>query len=179
VPQPGGSAAQQASPSPYNAYGGFANPSHKPSQQNLDPRQADASQYQIIFVGSRDSWRLSTLYGFPTGSETWLESILTLSSFLKATGLAYCKYRELFESGLVIPTGREEGRVLSISECLPCCLADTIRCLEGCETLQQTLLQIWVFIRLWRKLQCGCKPLSMATLVDIAITFNLFSRQQI
>jgi hypothetical protein len=45
VPQPGGSAAQQASPSPYNAYGGFANPSHKPSQQNLDPRQADASQY--------------------------------------------------------------------------------------------------------------------------------------
>jgi Tc toxin complex TcA C-terminal TcB-binding domain len=97
-----------------------------------------------------------------------------LPAFLAATCLSYCEFYWLWKSDFVqIRNGEDVNGVFP--ECEPCCL-DHLWLEFGEERQTQDLLQLIVFVRLWRKLnESCCFCYSFVQLRDICDVLHLFS----
>jgi Tc toxin complex TcA C-terminal TcB-binding domain len=108
--------------------------------------------------------------------------VIPLAEFLTITCLSYCEFVELSKCGFPITLGSRQGnantpedRQASVPECEPCCLGDYEIRLPG-EGRQTVLLQLMVFIRLWRKLRHLCNAgYTFAQLYDICTVLKLFN----
>ena len=129
------------------------------------------------------------LYGFDSaGEDGWQQTVVQLPEFLRRTCLSYCEFVELWKSGFV-PFSDGAVEKGDFPECEPCCLerhrlvfpsteltdaekaAGTTRLTE-----EQSLLELAVFIRLWRKLKDVCGACyTFAQLADICSVLQLFN----
>ena len=130
------------------------------------------------------------LYGFASpGDDTpWTTTVLQLPEFLQRTCLSYCDFYELWQSGFVT-FGNRNVRGGAFPQCEPCCLdmlwlqfPDTPRDTENPRqqdtenSLEQSLLELAIFIRLWRKLnESCCFCYTFAQLRDICDVLHLFN----
>ncbi|HKN59914.1 MAG TPA: neuraminidase-like domain-containing protein [Candidatus Acidoferrales bacterium] len=127
---------------------------------------------------------VTQIFGFsPTQAREISDSgVVALPQFLGATCLSYCEFVELSKSGVPITLIGTQGdrntgdrKDASVPECEPCCLSDYQLQLPG-EGRQTALLQLVVFIRLWRKLKGLCDAgYTFAQLYDICKVLNLFN----
>jgi hypothetical protein len=106
--------------------------------------------------------------------------VIGLPEFLAVTCLNYCEFVELSKSGVPITLVGPKGNATaadrtptSVPECEPCCPGDYQVQLPG-ESRQTALLELVVFVRLWRKLkgQCG-GGYTFAQLADICTVLKL------
>lgn len=116
------------------------------------------------------------LYGFSSagGDNPWITVVRNLSEFLARTCLTYCEFFELWQSGFVkFRNGADRGD-WTFPRCEPCCLDKLVLDFpEG--SSEQGLLELAVFIRLWRKLrESGCFCYTFAELRDICDVLQLF-----
>ncbi|KAM7219247.1 hypothetical protein V8F06_005416 [Rhypophila decipiens] len=144
------------------------------------------AEYQGIFVNKPQSATIiSNSFGFVSEQQlvTSLGS-LSLETFLRGTGLDYCEFRELWETGLV--PMRLRGDEQTLPECLPCC-TDSIRFTSRGDSEAASsvpllgLRQLIIFIRLFRCLQkCYCKKpdaITFKTLAGICQVLHLFDAE--
>jgi hypothetical protein len=141
------------------------------------------SPAQPCAEGGRDSDTKTTvlqgavLYGVADGRDAdWTEEVSVLSEFLRRTCLTWCEFLELYEAVLAPATRDGKAAESPYPKCEPCCLKDyRLGIAEGDDGLRQ-LLELAIFIRLWRKLKehCGARY-SFAELWDICTVLNLFS----
>ena len=116
------------------------------------------------------------LYGYSEDQDqSWMEEVVVLAEFLKRTCLTYCEFLELSKVVWQRSTGDQEPNQVTYPECEPCCLKD-YRLQVSDDNPQQELLQLAIFIRLWRKLKdvCGARY-SFQELYDICKILQLFS----
>jgi hypothetical protein len=129
------------------------------------------------------------LYGFdPAGEDGWQQTVVQLQEFLRRTCLSYCDFVELWKSGFVtFSDGAVEGG--DFPECEPCCLErhwlvfpstdpNNLDKAVGATQLseEQSLLELAIFIRLWRKLKDVCGACyTFAQLADICGVLQLFT----
>ncbi|SDZ49779.1 hypothetical protein SAMN05421684_5787 [Asanoa ishikariensis] len=116
---------------------------------------------------------LYELYGFPSAvvdEELWTTLVVGLPEFLARTGLSWCEFRELWQSGFVRFSRAElEGDEEAFPDCEPCDLgAHRITFLEP-ESTVDALRRLAVFVRLWRKLRY-----SFGQLRDLTVALGLF-----
>jgi Tc toxin complex TcA C-terminal TcB-binding domain len=101
---------------------------------------------------------------------------IPLPRFLELTCLSYCEFLDLWKSQFV-PFGNgadREGR--RFPDCEPCCLGDLTIVFPDQPGIGQSLFELVVFVRLWRKLRGGCgKGYSFDELADICTVLELFS----
>jgi hypothetical protein len=119
----------------------------------------------------------ATLFGLAAGREgDWAAEVSVLSEFLRRTCLTYCEFLELY-AAVLAPAARDGDAGQSpYPKCEPCCLKDyRLRIAEG-DDGQRQLIELAIFIRLWRKLKehCGARY-SFAELWDICTVLKLFS----
>ncbi|MFZ0420270.1 MAG: neuraminidase-like domain-containing protein [Candidatus Sulfotelmatobacter sp.] len=116
------------------------------------------------------------LYGYSEDrDQSWMEEVVVLSEFLKCTCLTYCEFLELSKVVWPQSTAGREPNQMTYPECEPCCLKD-YRLQIPDDNPQQELLQLAIFIRLWRKLKevCGARY-SFQELYDICKVLELFT----
>jgi hypothetical protein len=121
------------------------------------------------------------LYGFasPGDNNSWTTTVVKLPEFLERTCLTYCEFFELWQSGFVPFRNGDDQKNDAFPQCEPCCL-DKLRLQFGqgedaVQLLDQGLLKLAVFIRLWRKLkESCCFCYSFAQLRDICEVLRLF-----
>ena len=123
---------------------------------------------------------LEQLYGYPTSGEdqSWMEEVVVLSEFLKRTCLTYCEFIELWKATMPAnPAGKDNAvNRQAYPECEPCCLKDyRVQIPEG-SSPEAELLQLAIFIRLWKKLKdvCGARY-TFQQLYDICSVLKLFN----
>ena len=143
------------------------------SRDNRDPGTTTAAPASGVPVAQ--------LYGYPANDQNrdWMEQVVVLSEFLKRTRLTYCEFLEL--SKVMLPQGsadnNNDGPVKEgfYPECEPCCLQN-YRLQISQDSLQTELLELAVFIRLWRKLKevCGARY-TFQQLYDICSVLKLFN----
>ena len=99
------------------------------------------------------------------------EGQLSVPAFLETTCLSYCEFYELWQSGYVeFGNGAEDGR--EFPQCEPCCLDE----LWVEFPTQETMPQLLVFVRLWRKLrESCCFCYTFAQLRDICDVLGLYT----
>jgi hypothetical protein len=133
------------------------------------------------------------LYGFasPDGDTPWTRTIIQLPEFLERTCLSYCEFYELWQSRFVtFGNGNDPDGLFP--QCEPCCLdrlwlnfpepqdpppsATDTPLQDNTESApQQGLLELALFIRLWRKLnESCCFGYSFAQLRDICDVLRMF-----
>ena len=108
--------------------------------------------------------------------------VVALPQFLGATCLSYCEFVELSKSGAPITLigttadgNANDRKDASVPDCEPCCLSDYHLQLPG-DGRETALLQLVVFIRLWRKLRCLCDAgYTFAQLYDICRVLKLYN----
>jgi hypothetical protein len=153
-------------------------------------------------AGEIGAW---TLYGFPhptTRDEDWTRTAVVLGEFLTRTGLEYCDFVELWRSGFVPFRRGGEGSGI-FDDCPPCHPDEILIAFDngngtgngdgkgdgsreggdrsqdetggGSPTDTAALLQLAVFIRLWRKLKAlRCGGYSFSELAGICQVLGLF-----
>lgn len=131
---------------------------------------------EIAEIPAAGQLLLRELYGFDSdnvGGESWQDIVVKLSEFLPRTGLTYCQFVALWESGFV--RFRRAGSEREFPDCEPCCLAGyEIEFVEPAGP-PEALKRLAVFIRLWHKLQALCNArYSFAVLRDICDVLELF-----
>ncbi|NHZ81412.1 insecticidal toxin complex protein [Massilia sp. CCM 8695] len=145
------------------------------------------AEYETLYRATIAPAALRTMYGF-TGDTldgvSWKVVVLRVPQFLKRTGLDYCDFLDLWESGFValdrapppVVRGVERDPDSAFPRCEPCCPEDLVIGLRGRASLDDALRRLMVFIRLWRSLRCvaGARY-SFAELADIAQVLGLFS----
>lgn len=133
----------------------------------------------IVFGGNMTTSTALELLGVSAAREGGdLRGILTVPVFIKALGISYCDFLELYQSGFVA-FGPGEG-CQGYPECLPCCADDLVISFPERSQAAAGLIQLAVFIRLWQKLRHTCMPyVSMKTLGDICHTLPLFTNQNV
>ena len=120
------------------------------------------------------------LYGFPSArSENWATEVSVLSEFLSRTCLSYCEFLELW-AALQQSSARyaSDGTAPSqpYPKCEPCCLKDYRLQLPEGKAGEVLLVEVAIFIRLWRTLKRHCgADYSFAQLFDICTVLNLFN----
>ena len=113
---------------------------------------------------------------------------MQLPEFLRRTCLSYCDFVELWKSGFVTfrDGAAQEGK---FPECEPCCLESHWLVFPSTDqtgagsaaattllTEEQSLLELAIFIRLWRKLKDVCGACyTFAQLADICNVLQLFN----
>ncbi|RSZ60449.1 insecticidal toxin complex protein [Massilia atriviolacea] len=145
------------------------------------------AEYDTLYRNNIGPALLRTMYGFPNDSHegvSWKVVVLRVPQFLKRTGLDYCDFLDLWQSGFVafergrVPNPREEepDRETGFPPCEPCCPDDLLIRLPGRASLDDALRRLMVFIRLWRSLRCvaGARY-SFTELADIAEVLGLFN----
>ena len=119
------------------------------------------------------------LYGFASAGDnntSWIATVVKLPEFLARTCLGYCEFYELWQSGFVRFVNSDDGAGGAFPQCEPCCLDALSLSFPDERTPEQSLAQLAVFIRLWRKLkECCCLCLSFAELRDVCDVLQLFS----
>jgi hypothetical protein len=138
-----------------------------PAPPELDGLQATAS-------GTLAGWQL---YGFdsPGDNDPWTSVVIKLPEFLERTCLSYCEFFELWQAGFVRFRNGDDREGL-FPECEPCCLDRIWLQFPDERELEQDLLKLAVFIRLWRKLkESRCFCYSCAQLRDICDVLHLFN----
>ncbi|KAH8591200.1 hypothetical protein B0O99DRAFT_690810 [Bisporella sp. PMI_857] len=146
----------------------------------LEYLQISQSEYSALYAGNFQVNMTSTLYGIsPSADRNWCRDVLQLPVFLQTTGLSYCEFIELWKCNFVPfgPQANERTGILdTFPDCPPCCLDNIFIRLnvDGDDT--QVLLQLILFIRLWRKLHHDCRlsDISFALLADICQVLGLF-----
>jgi hypothetical protein len=132
------------------------------------------------------------LYGFASADakRTWMQTVVQLPEFLQRTCLTYCEFLELWKSQLVVFSDGGEGGP-KFPDCEPCCLErhrlqfpsegapiqpNRSNQPPAAQTNEQSLFQLAIFIRLWRKLRDVCGAgYSFAQLRDICDVLELFT----
>ena len=119
------------------------------------------------------------LYGFasPGDGNSWIATVVQLPEFLARTCLTYCEFYELWAAGFVAFRSSDDGAKSAFPQCEPCCLdALSLQFPDGDRAPEESLAQLAVFIRLWRKLkEQRCLCLSFAELRDVCDVLQLFS----
>jgi hypothetical protein len=131
--------------------------------------------------GSGDGPAAWQLYGFASAQDNWITTVSQLPEFLARTCLTYCEFYELWQAKFVqfggIDRDSDNRDVGDFSQCEPCCLDRFTLAFPAQERGGQEigLLQLAIFIRLWRKLRDGCCfCYSFAELRDICDVLHLF-----
>jgi hypothetical protein len=119
---------------------------------------------------------LHTLYGSPRPVQAARDrAVIGLPQFLQANCLAYCEFLDLWKCGYVIFYNGQNPKQRSFPDCEPCCLDDYWLDFPASPGMQLALLQLAVFVRLWRKLQSVCgAQYTFAQLGDICDVLQLF-----
>jgi hypothetical protein len=152
----------------------------------LEYLQVSMDEFKTLWTANLTTTFIAQLYGVEIGNANAVASILTVYGFIQATGLTYCQFWELSNSGIV-PMSPENGsqpRLLEASNgtqvnkfpnCPPCCL-ESLGISFGSEDPTAALTILIIFIRLWRKLNLQChKDISMQALADVCSILNLFT----
>jgi hypothetical protein len=124
-------------------------------------------------AGQLGVWQL---YSFPSPpAASWVNIVLRVSEFLHRTGLSYCEFVELANCGFM-PMKIAGRPPRPFDECEPCHL-DQLRITFGPGIIPvDALMQLAVFIRLWRLLQrTRCSRRTFAELSDICDVLGLFA----
>ncbi|TDG02548.1 insecticidal toxin complex protein [Paraburkholderia guartelaensis] len=128
-------------------------------------------------AAAQEPWQL---YGFSSpgeGNDSWLTTVAQLPEFLARTRLSYCEFYELWQSGYVQFLSNDERQKGAFPQCEPCCL-DTLslRYPDEERSLAQGLMQLAIFIRLWRTLkESCCLCLTFSELSDFCSVLQLFN----
>lgn len=151
-----------------------------PDPNQPDPARPDPNNPNPNQLVVRDQNRgpaVWALYGFAQrgDNDNWIDVVTSVPEFLARTCLSYCEFYELWKTGFVKFANRaqQDG---TFPECEPCCLDDlTLQFPEQQRDRAGALLQLIVFIRLWRKLKDSCCfCYSFAQLRDICNVLHLF-----
>jgi hypothetical protein len=104
-----------------------------------------------------------------------LAGSITVPAFLAETCLTYCEFYELWQSGFVAFRNGADESGGAFPQCEPCCLDDLwLQFPEGQQQLG--VVQLLVFVRLWRKLRDSrCSGYSFARLRDICDVLKLYA----
>lgn len=160
-----------------------------PPQDNRDKPRAPLQPWQLYgFAPAKDPNRL------------WEQTVIQLPEFLRCTCLTYCEFLELWKSQYVVfSDGAEEDG--NFPDCEPCCLEKHWLKFDNSPVpnpppqpapnpptpapnqpaatqsdSQQSLGQLAIFIRLWRKLKDVCGAgYSFARLRDICDVLQLYN----
>lgn len=146
--------------------------------------QVASGEYEQLFAtpvattppapaGQLGVWQL---YGFASPPvASWVTVVLRVNQFLHRTGLSYCEFIELANCGF-IPMKLAGRPPKPFEECEPCHL-DQLRITFGPGVNPaDALMQLAVFIRLWRLLQrTRCARYTFAELADICDVLGLFA----
>lgn len=128
--------------------------------------------------GGADGLQVWQLYGFASAgdNDSWLDVVVQLPEFLRRTCLTYCEFIALWKSGFVSFGNRADEKAGAFHVCEPCCLDKLALQFADVQPVEQGLLKLAVFIRLWRKLreQC-CHGYSFDQLRDICDVLQLFN----
>ncbi|KAB5542517.1 insecticidal toxin complex protein [Coniochaeta sp. 2T2.1] len=133
----------------------------------------------LVFGGQMSTQTALEILGFRNRERLpSADNVTSVSWFLKATGITYCEFLELHDSGIVpFNYSGEEGE--GFPDCLPCC-PGTLRMSFDSEAVFGEVMKLAIFISLWRKLKGQCqKCLPMATLADICAVFGLFNESNV
>ena len=107
--------------------------------------------------------RLSAIQLFGLSpSEEQGSNALPLSEFLSALCLTYCEFLAFAKLGMVSVTygdNDRQGQGVSLPDCEPCCLKSYLLRFPSGDQGEGLALVVFVFIRLWKKLQdvCGAR----------------------
>lgn len=139
-----------------------------------------ADEASIIFGGNMTgsvALQLLGLSGVEGGRN--VSKVLQVTVFMQTMGITYCEFLELQRSGIVaFGPGTESERY---PECLPCCDSDLLISF-GCETSPAAgLVQLAVFIRLYRHLKRArpCDGITMEILAKICHVLGLFTNANV
>jgi hypothetical protein len=154
-------------------------------------------EYSLLFVGAaappcgkpidRDAPALPAavakgrpwqLYGFasPGDDNSWIRTVVQLPEFLARTCLSYCEFYDLWQSGFVRFLSNDERENGQFPQCEPCCLdVISLQFPDQEPSAEESLVQLAVFTRLWRKLkESCCLCCSFAELRDVCDVLQLF-----
>ena len=143
---------------------------------------AGVSSTGIITLSTTVGLSTAELYGYSSSDETWMTEVAVLSEFLCRTCLTYCEFLELAQAtGLQSTAASRDDKASddktnnAFPQCEPCCLKDyRLQIPEG--SAGQVLLELALFIRLWRKLNSVCGAgYTFQQLYDICTVFQWFS----
>ncbi|MGP0082048.1 MAG: neuraminidase-like domain-containing protein, partial [Steroidobacteraceae bacterium] len=135
---------------------------------------APTSRIGTEFDAPPPTW---TLYGFENqtqNQQSWIDITLRLPQFLRRLCLTYCEFLELWRCGYVaFSNGAAADGKFPV--CEPCCLDDLWLKFPATPGAAQALFEIYLFVRLHRKLQdvCGARY-SFVELADICSVLQLF-----
>ncbi len=122
-------------------------------------------------AGELGVWQL---YGFAKPVSGWINTVLRVSEFLGRTGLSYCEFVELANCGFV-PMHLAARPPEPFADCEPCHLDELKIAFGPGVTPVDALMELAVFIRLWRLLQrTRCARYTFAQLADICEVLGLF-----
>jgi hypothetical protein len=149
------------------------------SQPNADSADTTPGALRSNAGGASGPLPVWQLYGFSSAGdiEPWTNVGVQLPEFLKRTCLSYCEFFELWQSGFVQFSNGEDGSDGKFPQCEPCCLEKlSLKFPQTEGGIEQALLELAVFIRLWRKLrESCCFCYSFAQLRDICDVLHLFN----
>jgi hypothetical protein len=117
-------------------------------------------------------------YGFaaPGDGNSWINTVVQLPEFLTRTCLSYCEFFELWQSGFVPFRSNDGSANGQFPQCEPCCLDAITLVFPDTQRSEQSLAQLAVFMRLWRKLkESSCLCLSFAELRDVCGVLKLYA----
>lgn len=133
-------------------------------------------EYATLFEGAASAGTASQgTGGTDTVPAVRSRGTITLPVFLAQTCLTYCEFYELWESGFVSfragsdAKGDGDG---TFPECEPCC-PEQVWLQFPEQQQEQDLLELVIFVRLWRKLREHCGGYSFAQLRDICDVLKL------
>ncbi len=137
-------------------------------QQEGERGQADAQ-------GALPPWEL---YGLASQGDNvpWTQVVSQMPEFLARTCLSYCEFLELWKCGPVVFDGRSRQQGVGFPDCEPCCLDELELIFPQAPGAAQSLYELVVFVRLWRKLKdvCGA-DYTFCELRDICDVLQLFT----
>jgi hypothetical protein len=131
-------------------------------------------EHALLFTTDINEVRLRELYGVsPAAGANWPDVVVQVPEFIERTGLDFCQFIQLWESGFV--GFRVDGIGSEPNGCEPCDLATKRIVFEQPSDVRQGLKRLAVFIRLWRKLHAvaGARY-SFTELRDICQVLGLF-----
>jgi hypothetical protein len=163
-------------PEEYTEVFGGAWPGPCGDGRTTQPPPGIAAQPQPRSGGAGPSVR--DLYGFAAVAaerRQWTDVVVRLPEFLRRTCLTYCEFFELWKSGFVTFRNGADRRNGEFPECEPCCLEDVWIEFPDAGRDEQSLYELAIVIRLWRKLRGACGPgYTFVELADICTVLKLF-----
>ena len=168
---------------PATAPPGTTPPPNTPPPTTPPPNTPPGTVPGVPTISSRDiatsaglaPWQL---YGFASAGDNdpWTEVVAQLPQFLERTCLTYCEFVELWKSGFVSFSNGDDQKNGIFPDCEPCCLDKLWLQFPETPGEQVALVELAVFIRLWRKLkESHCFCYSFAQLRDICDVLHLFN----